>query len=246
MLLETDDLTKSFGGLVAVDGVNIAVKEGELRSVIGPNGAGKTTFFNLLTGVLRPTSGDIRFEGESVVGVEPNDRVKRGISRSFQLTNIFPELSIQKNVSVALQNKLGYGRNFWSNTDSLTDLHAQSLEILDRVDIDEDPQTTAAEMSHGEKRRLEVGIAIAQDPQLLLLDEPTAGMSKEETRELVEVIESLNDSCTIMLIEHDIDVVLELSDQITVLTEGSVIADGTPEEVTNDEDVNEAYIGGKV
>ena len=213
--------------------------------MIGPNGAGKTTFFNLLTGVLQPTSGDIVFDGDSVVGVPPHDRVKRGISRSFQLTNIFPELSIQKNVSVALQNKLGYGRNFWSRTDSLEDLQRRTMDILETVEIEENPTTKAEEMSHGEKRRLEVGIAIAQDPDLLLLDEPTAGMSKEETRELVDVIELLNEQCTILLIEHDIDLVMELSDRITVLTEGSIIAEGTPREVRNNQSVQDAYIGGK-
>lgn len=246
MLLETEGLTKKFGGLTAVDGVTISIEEGELRSVIGPNGAGKTTLFNLLTGVMSPSEGDIRFEGESIVGVDPHDRVERGISRSYQLTNIFPQLSIEKNITVALQNKHGYGRNFWSRVDSQSEVLDETAEILRRVNIEEDLSTPATEMSHGEKRRLEVGIAIAQDPKLLLLDEPTAGMSKEESRELVEVIESLSEQCTILLIEHDIEMVLDISDSITVLSEGTVISEGTPAEITQDEAVQDAYIGGRV
>lgn len=245
MLLETEGLTKQFGGLTAVEEATMTVEEGELRSVIGPNGAGKTTFFNLLTGLLEPSAGDVRFRGSSIVGLPPEARVRRGISRSFQITNIFPELSIRRNVRVALQNDLGYGRNFWSDVDSIPELEEGTRRVIDRVGIDADPDTKARTMSHGEKRRLEIGIAIAQDPELLLLDEPAAGMSNDETRELIALIRELNEEYTVLLIEHDIDLVMELSDVITVLTEGRVIAEGTPEEVEADVAVQEAYLGGR-
>lgn len=244
MLLRTENLTKRFGGLTAVDDVTLDVAQGELRSVIGPNGAGKTTFFNLITGLLQPTSGEVLLNQDSIVGLKPHERVGRGISRSFQITNIFPELSIRKNIRISLQNERGYGRNFWSRVDDIPELETETDRIIQRVGIESPPETEAASMSHGEKRRLEIGIAIAQDPDLLLLDEPAAGMSEEETREIVALIRDLNERYTILLIEHDIDLVMELSDQITVLSEGAIIADGTPAQVTANDRVQEAYLGG--
>jgi branched-chain amino acid transport system ATP-binding protein len=245
-MLETKHLTKEFGGLVAVDDVSMSVDDGELRAIIGPNGAGKTTLLNLLTGLLTPTKGEILLRGEPITDLDPETRVARGIGRSFQITNIFPELSVRKNIRIAVQREAGLGWNFWSNTDSMTDLNDRVDEIIEEVGITVDPDTTAAATSHGEKRLLELAIVIAQDPDVLLLDEPAAGMSAEETRELVELIRRLNESYTIVLIEHDIDLIMELSDRITVLVEGSIIAEGRPADVSADDRVQEAYLGGEI
>jgi branched-chain amino acid transport system ATP-binding protein len=245
-VLETRELTKEFGGLVAVDKINLTVNEGELRSVIGPNGAGKTTFFNLLTGLLSPTEGEILFQGDSITHVDPEDRVKIGIGRSFQVTNIFPGLSVRKNIRTAVQRDAGHGRNFWSNTDNLAELNDRVDEIIKDIGITVAPETKAEIMSHGEKRLLEIAIVTAQDPSLLLLDEPAAGMSAEETKEIIDLIQWLNKSYTIVLIEHDIDLVMKLSDRISILVEGSIVAEGTPEEVAANERVQEAYLGGEV
>ena len=246
MILTTENLTKRFGGLIAVEDVNLSIEEGELRSVIGPNGAGKTTLFNLLTGLLEPSVGEIHFKGETITHEKPEARVKRGIARSFQITNIFPELSIRRNIRISLQNSAGYGRNFWSKVDENEELEERVNEIIDYIGITARPETTASTMSHGEKRLLEIALVIAQDPSIILLDEPAAGMSAEETREVVDLIRSLNEDYTIMLIEHDIELVMELSDKITVLADGSVISEGHPEKVAADEGVQAAYLGGTV
>lgn len=245
-MLETKNLTKEFSGLIAVDNVNMSVEEGELRSLIGPNGAGKTTFFNLLTGLLSPTSGDIVYDGKPITNQNPEERVKQGIARSFQVTNIFPELTVKKNIRIAVQRDAGYMWNFWSKTDDIPELNERVEEIISEVGITVDPETTASTMSHGEKRLLEIAMVIAQDPEILLLDEPAAGMSAEESREIIDLIRSLNENYTILLIEHDIDLIMRLSDRISVLVEGSVIAEGTPEEVAADDRVQEAYLGGEV
>ncbi|WP_254538392.1 ABC transporter ATP-binding protein [Halomarina litorea] len=246
MLLTTKNLTKRFGGLVAVDDVTIEVQEGELRSVIGPNGAGKTTFFNLITGLLEPSEGEIMFNGDPITHEKPEARVKKGIARSFQVTNIFPGLSVKRNIRISLQNSAGYGRNFWSQVDGIESLDRRVDEIIDEIGITASPETVASTMSHGEKRLLEIALVVAQNPSIILLDEPAAGMSAEETREVVDLIRSLNEDYTIMLIEHDIDLIMELSDKITVLADGSVITEGKPDEVAANEDVQAAYLGGTV
>ncbi|THE63027.1 ABC transporter ATP-binding protein [Salinadaptatus halalkaliphilus] len=245
MLLETTDLTKRFDGLVAVDQVDLSVEKGEIQSIIGPNGAGKTTTFNLLTGMLSPSDGEIRFNGEDITDESSEKRVKRGISRSFQITNIFPELTVRKNIRIAVQEEYGYGWNFWTKTEDIPELEERTLEIIDYVGITADPDAEASTLSHGEKRLLELAIVVARDPELIMLDEPAAGMSEEETKEVVDLIHSLNEEYTILLIEHDIDLIMELSDTITVLANGAVIAQGTPEEVGSSDRVQEAYLGGE-
>lgn len=246
MLLETENLTKRFNGLVAVDGVNIAVEAGEIRALIGPNGAGKTTTFDLLTGLLEPSEGEIRLEGEPITNKSPEERVSMGISRSFQITNIFPELSVTKNIRIAVQQDQGYSWNFWSKVDEIDTLEERTAEIIDFVGINADPEAKAATLSHGEKRLLEIAIVVARDPSIVLLDEPAAGMSAEETREMIDLIRSLNEEYTILLIEHDIELIMELSDKITVLSNGKVISQGTPAEVSANERVQEAYLGGEI
>jgi branched-chain amino acid transport system ATP-binding protein len=247
-LLETRGLTKSFGGLVAVDGVDLTIEEGESISVIGPNGAGKSTFINLVTRMLDPTAGDIEFKGESIAGDEPHEVVQKGVSRSFQTASIFPELSVEENAQIAaLAAEHGSFRfNFLRHRNNYGEVEASAHEILDAVDLLGQRNVTAEDLPYGDKRRLELAIALASKPDLLLMDEPTAGMSPEETAATVRLIERVKEELglTILLVEHDMEVVFNVADRIVVLHRGAVIAEGTPEEVQGDPDVQEAYLGG--
>ncbi len=241
-LLWTEQLTRSFGSLMAVNGVNVTVRRGELRSIIGPNGAGKTTFFRLVSGEMAPSSGRVWFAGADITGL-PQHRVSRlGIAKSYQITNIFPHLSVMENVRVAVQ---GYGRafDFWSCADQLADCRERAFTILESVGLGRKADHLAAHLSHGEKRHLEIGIALASDPALLLLDEPTAGMSPEETDETVELIRELATGRTVVLVEHKMKLVMRISDRITVLHQGQVLAEGTPEEIRGNEAVRRTYLG---
>lgn len=246
MLLETENLTKQFGGLTAVSDVSLQIAPGDVQAILGPNGAGKTTLFNLLTGSLSPTSGVIRFNGEEVQDLSTEKRVRRGIGRSFQVTNIFPDLTVHKNVRIAVQNVRGEGRNFWSVADNLVEINEEASEILEYIGISEDHDKQASKLSHGEKRQLELGIAVALKPRILLLDEPAAGMSTDETTELITTIQNLSEDFTILLIEHDVDMVFELADKVTVLYEGEILSEGTPEDISQDTSVQDAYLGGEV
>jgi branched-chain amino acid transport system ATP-binding protein len=242
VLLRTEELTRSFGSLLAVNRVNVVVRRGELRSIIGPNGAGKTTFFRLVSGEMAPTSGRVLFDGEDITGL-PQHRVSRlGITKSYQITNIFPHLSVLENVRVAVQ---GYRRafDFWSRADRLAECRTRALEILESVGLQRKATHLAAHLSHGEKRHLEIGIALASAPTLLLLDEPTAGMSPEETEETVELIRELAKGRTVVLVEHKMKLVMRISDRITVLHQGQVLAEGTPEEIRANEAVRQTYLG---
>lgn len=247
-LLETDGLVKKFGGLVATDEVNLAVNEDERISIIGPNGAGKSTLINLITRRLDPTEGDIRFKGESIVGLEPHEVVQRGISKSFQTASIFPELTVRENAEIAaLASERGsFGFEFLRHRDSLTDVHRVAGETLESVGLASQADTVAQDLPYGDKRRLEIGIALASEPDLLLMDEPTAGMSPEETNATVELIEQVKKELglTFVLVEHDMEIVFSISDRIVVLNRGRVIAEGTPEEIQDHPDVQEAYLGG--
>ncbi|WP_435179482.1 ABC transporter ATP-binding protein [Halorussus sp. AFM4] len=247
-LLETTDLTKSFGGLTAVDRVNLDIEEGESVSVIGPNGAGKSTLINLITRMLDASSGDIRFKGDSIVAAEPHEVVQRGVSRSFQTASIFPDLTVEENAQIAaLAAEHGSFRfNFLRRRDSYGEVDDLARRMLDAVGLWSQRNVTAVDLPYGDKRRLEIGIALASEPDLLLMDEPTAGMSPEETANTVELIEEVKEELdlTIMLVEHDMEIVFNVSDRIVVLNRGSVIAEGTPEEVQGDPEVQEAYLGG--
>jgi branched-chain amino acid transport system ATP-binding protein len=247
-LLETSGLTKSFGGLVAVDDVDLEIERGESISVIGPNGAGKSTLINLVTRMLDATEGDISFEGESILHDEPHEVVQKGVSRSFQTASLFPELTVEENAQIAaLAAEHGSFRfNFLRHRDNYGAVERQARRTLDAVDLLGQRDVTAEDLPYGDKRRLELGIALASEPSLLLMDEPTAGMSPEETAATVELVEELKAELdlTVLLVEHDMEVVFNVADRIVVLHRGSVIAEGPPEEVQGDLAVQEAYLGG--
>jgi branched-chain amino acid transport system ATP-binding protein len=241
-LLRTEQLTRSYGSLLAVDRVSLSVHEGELRSIIGPNGAGKTTLFRLISGEVAPTGGRIWFRGRDVTGLAQHTVSRLGIAKSYQITNIFPHLSVLENVRVAAQ---GYGRsfNFWSRADALTDARDRATALLETMGLGRKGALLAAHLSHGEKRHLELAIALAADPVLLLLDEPTAGMSPEETDATMVLIRELAAGRTIVLVEHKMKLVMKISDRITVLHQGQVLADGTPEEIRANAVVQRTYLG---
>jgi len=244
-LLETRDLCRAFGALRAVANVSLAVEPGELRAIIGPNGAGKTTLFHLVSGLLAPTSGRVLFRGEDVTALAAPARCRRGVSRTFQITSIFPEFSVLENVRIAVQLKapgnfrlLG-GRTLLRTTERRAREELASLGLLDRAD------EPAATLPHGDQRVLEIAMAAAQSPELLLLDEPTQGLAPEDTAATVDVIRKIarQRGLTILLVEHDMDVVFGLADRISVLHFGQLIAEGTPREIRGNVDVQKAYLG---
>ncbi|MFW6448256.1 MAG: ABC transporter ATP-binding protein [Halobacteriota archaeon] len=248
MRLQTVGLTKSFGGVTAVDDVDFELPDGQLCALIGPNGAGKTTFFNLLTGVLPPTDGRIRFRhgGElvDITDAGADETARMGLHRSYQITNIFPNVSVLENVRVAVQAHRGRdGWRFWRNVRRFDDHYDEAEAILERVGLEAVADRTAANLSHGEKRNLEVGIALAGDPEVLLLDEPTSGVSSEDVDEVVQLIEDVAEDHTILLIEHNMEVVMDISDRVVVLHRGSLIADGAPQTIRDSEAVRRAYLG---
>ena len=239
-MIETRELRRTFGGVSALDGVSLSVAAGERRAIIGPNGAGKTTLFNILTGELEPTSGRVVVGGEDVTGREPHELARRGVARMYQRNELFEPLSAEDNVALALGAARGPYRPFTSPRPS--DLGA-ARELLARVGLEGRGGVPARVLSHGERRQLELAIALAQGPRVLLLDEPTAGMSPAETARIASLIASLERTLTIVIVEHDMDVVFRIADRITVLHEGRVLADGAPEAVRGDRTVNEVYLG---
>jgi branched-chain amino acid transport system ATP-binding protein len=247
-LLETQGLTKRFGGLTATDDVNLAVEEGEVVSVIGPNGAGKTTLINQITRLLDPSEGDIVFKGESIVEAEPHEVAQRGVSKSFQTASIFPDLTVEQNAEIAaLGAEHGSFRlNFFRHRNQYPGVSEGTRKTLEAVSLWQKRNTPASDLPYGDKRRLEIGIALASEPDLLLMDEPTAGMSPEETNATVSLVETVKEELglTLVLIEHDMEIVFGISDRIIVLNRGRVIAEGTPKEIQGDPDVQEAYLGG--
>lgn len=245
VIMETRDLTKNFGGLKAVDNVNFQLKDGELMSIIGPNGAGKTTFFNLLSGHLRPTHGDIFFRGRSVTKLAPYERCRLGIGRSFQLTNIFPDLTAFENIRVAAQvRKKTF--SFWKSWEKHQDVSNKANDILYRIGLYEKRNHVARMMAYGEQRYLEIGITLATDPTLVLLDEPTSGMSPEESRQVAGFIRELSEEVNIVLVEHDMEVVMTISDRVTCLENGSMIACDIPSEIRKNDKVQACYLREKV
>ena len=244
-LVRTELLTKSFGALTAVNAVTLEVQEGSLHSVIGPNGAGKTTFFNLLTGQHTPTSGRIVFDGRDIAGTPPHGIAHLGIARSFQRTSVFPTLSILDNVWLAAFARQKPWRGLaWRRADRYPELTQRALAVLGEVGLGEKAGQPAREISHGEQRQLELAIALAASPRLLLLDEPAAGLSPDETQKMVALVRKLKGRYTIILIEHKIDVVMTMSDRISVMHFGSVIAEGNPAEIQRNAEVRRAYLGG--
>jgi branched-chain amino acid transport system ATP-binding protein len=240
-ILRTELLSIRFGGLAALSQINFELTRGELRAIIGPNGAGKSTFFNCLTGVLRPTSGRIIFGGEDIGGSPPNLISQKGIARSYQITNILPNASVLENVRIAAQSRR-HGWNMVSHHSALADVNRKAENALNSVGLLAKAHETASNLSHGEQRNLEIGIALATEPQLLCLDEPTAGMSAVETAETKELIRRIRENLTILIVEHDMEVVMELADRITVLNYGAILAEGTPEEIQQNPKVLEVYL----
>jgi branched-chain amino acid transport system ATP-binding protein len=244
-LLETRDLSKSFGALTAVNGVNLRVAAGSLHSIIGPNGAGKTTLFNLLTGQFAPSAGHILFDGRDITATRAHRIAHLGLARSFQRTNVFPAFTLLDNVWVAAFACSPSWRGLlWKRTDRYADVSARARAALADVGLAEKAAHPAREISHGEQRQLELAIALAAAPRVLLLDEPAAGLSPEETRRMVALVQSLKGRYTIVLIEHKIDIIMSVSDRISVMHFGALIAEGTPAEIQRNPDVRRAYLGG--
>ena len=246
LIIETKDLTIRFGGHVAVDHVNLRVEPFVLKSIIGPNGAGKTTLFNLMTGQYRPNEGKVLFKGKDITHLSAVQRTHIGLGRSFQLTNIFPILTVLENVRVAIQSRKGIGLNFWRNYLHFSGLEDEAYSILKDVLLDKKWAAPASSLTHGEQRKLEIAILLALDPEVLFLDEPTAGMSQEEVPAILEILQRIKDGKdrTMLLVEHKMDMIMTLSDAIAVLQEGKLIADGDPEEIRKNKAVQEAYLGG--
>jgi branched-chain amino acid transport system ATP-binding protein len=247
-IIETRDLTIRFGGHVAVDHVSMTVKPFVLKSIIGPNGAGKTTLFNLMTGQYAPTKGKVLLKGQDITSLNIAERTRLGMGRSFQLTNIFPVLSVLENVRVAIQAREGVRLNFWRNYLHFQEFEDEAYEILKDVLLDEKWAEPAANLTHGEQRKLEIAILLSLKPEILFLDEPTAGMGQEEVPAILEILKKIKDSRdrTILLVEHKMDMIMSLSDAIAVLQDGRLIADGKPDDIYRSEAVQAAYLGGGV
>ncbi len=244
-LLRVENVTKTFGSLVAVSDVSMTVEPGELRAVIGPNGAGKTTFFNTISGFLTPTSGRILFNEEDITAMLPARRVWRGMARTFQITEVFPELSARENLRIAVEVASGYRVRFWQSKDADDVVKARVVELLGMGGLTDKADRLVGEMSHGDQRATEIMMSLALNPKLLLLDEPTAGMGDQETYDITQLIRQLHrdQKLTIVLIEHDMRVVFHLADRIMVLAEGKMLAQGTPKEIAASEVVQAAYLG---
>jgi branched-chain amino acid transport system ATP-binding protein len=240
-ILRTEGLTVRFGGLTALNQVSLTVARGEIRAVIGPNGAGKSTLFNCLTGVLRPTAGRIVLDGEDVTGLPPHATSHRGIARSYQITNILPGATVLENVRIAAQSRR-HAWSLWRHHLAYADLVERSRRVLAAIGLAGKEEELAANLSHGEQRNLEIGIALATEPRLLCLDEPTAGMSAAETRATMELVRRIAPDYTILIVEHDMEVVMGLARTITVLHYGEVLAEGTPAEIQANARVQEVYL----
>ncbi|MFJ7972361.1 ABC transporter ATP-binding protein [Psychrobacillus sp. NPDC096389] len=245
-ILKTENLTIKFGGQTAVDHVNFVMPEKHFKSIIGPNGAGKTTFFNLISGELKPTEGDVFFRGESMANYSSVIRTRKGLGRSFQITNVFPNLTVIENVRLAVQSKEKIRYQLFRHFTAYKDLHIQAERLLEMVLLSSKANAFANQLSHGEKRKLEIAMLLALDTEVLLLDEPTAGMSLEEVPAILDVIKQIKQAGdkTILLIEHKMDMIMDLSDSIMVLFNGRLVADGTPTEIMENETVQSAYLGG--
>jgi branched-chain amino acid transport system ATP-binding protein len=240
-ILRTEGLTVRFGGLAALTNVTVGVRRGEIRAIIGPNGAGKSTFFNCLTGVIRPTSGRIVFDGEDITGLPPDRISRKALARSYQITNIMPGATVLENVRIAAQSR----RHSWSllrHHGAYADVLERARAVLASVGLGDKEEELASNLSHGEQRNLEIGIALATEPKLLCLDEPTAGMSVAETLATVELVRRIAADLTILIVEHDMEVVMGLASTITVLHYGEVLAEGTPGEIQANPRVQEVYL----
>jgi len=243
LILETHGLTKQFAGFYAVRDVNLQVRKGTIHALIGPNGAGKTTCFNLLTKLLQPTGGQILYKGKDITATAPADVARLGLVRSFQISAVFPHLTAQENVRVALQRRHGSSFDFWRSKSVLDKYNQRAAELLEDVGLTEFANTPAVEMAYGRKRALEIATTLALDPEMMLLDEPMAGMGHEDIDKVAALIKRISAKYTILMVEHNLSVVSNLSDTITVLTRGKILAEGSYADLTKDERVKEAYLG---
>ncbi len=243
VLLQVQGLVKRFGGLVATDQAQLAVRTGEIHALIGPNGAGKTTLIQQLSGALVPDAGRIIFDGADITPLSMHARVHRGLARSYQITSIFQRLPVLDNLALALQARQGSSLRFWHAARAEAQRYAQAAAVAERVGLGEQLQLPAGALSHGQQRQLEVGIALATGAKLLLLDEPMAGMGAEESERMVALLHSLRGECTLLLVEHDMDAVFRLADTISVLVAGRVIASGAPDAIRANIEVRRAYLG---
>ncbi len=245
-ILETINLRREFGALVAVDDVNIKVRKNSLHAIIGPNGAGKTTFFNLLSGNIEPTSGQVIFKGVDITHQPAHRTIHFGIGRSFQITNIFPNLTVFENIRLACQALGSDNFKFFRDAAAFEQYETRTWDVIQRVGLDDKAATLARTLPHGDKRKLELGIILAPDPEVLLLDEPTAGMAAEQVPDMIALIQGIQQAGnkTVMLVEHNMNVVMSVSGVITVMHQGQVLAEGTPAEISADKAVQTAYLGG--
>jgi len=245
IILEAKNLRKAFGGLVAVDNVSVQIKERSMHAIIGPNGAGKTTLFNLLSGVMPPSQGMVFYKGNNITNFPPHRRAHLGIGRSFQITNIFPSLSVLENIRLAAQAIGKDNFKLLNLADAYTGYIERAEQVIEQVKLQGREKVLALNLPHGEKRKLELGIMLASDPELLLFDEPTAGMSSEQVPELIKIINQVvrEGNRTAILVEHRMDMVMQISDTITVMSQGAVLTEGTPREIATNEQVQRAYLG---
>jgi branched-chain amino acid transport system ATP-binding protein len=243
MLLEVERLTKRFGGVIAADAISLALPAGELHAIIGPNGAGKSTLIGQLSGEIGADSGRIRFDGRDITSLPVYRRSQLGLARSFQVTTLFPDFTALDNVALSVQAHSGHSFRFWRNARTELELRDPAQAALERVGLSERGTTLVADLSHGERRQLEIAMALAANPRMLLLDEPMAGMGLEESSRLLELLRALKSTVTVLLIEHDIDAVFALADRISVLVYGRIIASGDPAAIRSDAAVREAYLG---
>ncbi|MFG1819501.1 ABC transporter ATP-binding protein [Kribbella sp. NPDC049174] len=244
-VIETTGLSKSFRGFTAVDQVDLTVSEGDVHALVGPNGAGKTTLFNLLTGFLKPSAGQIRLDGRDITGSSPERIARLGVARSFQITNLFEQLTLQQHVELALMGTTKLGHRFWVSDRVLARFADRAGELLDEVGLARQRDVPAGTLAYGQKRALELALALALDPAVLLLDEPTAGMGMEDVERTVELVKRIRANRTVVLVEHNMSVVAGLADRVTVLQFGRILTEGTYDEVRNDPRVIEAYLGGE-
>ncbi|NLB71283.1 MAG: ABC transporter ATP-binding protein [Chloroflexi bacterium] len=245
-IIETQNLSKHFGGLAAVDDVSIKIETGTLHAIIGPNGAGKTTFFNLLSGNLKPTTGKVFYKGQDITGKPIYRMIHMGIGRSFQITNIFPNLTVHENIRLASQAMEDKNFRFLMDTTKMQTVEERTAIVIEKVGLSRQADIPARVLPHGDQRKLELGIILAPDPELLLLDEPTAGMATDQVPELITLIQEVqqSDDKTVILVEHNMNVVMKVSDRITVMHQGKILAEGTPAEIAANHEVQTAYLGG--
>ena len=245
VILSTEGLAKNFGGLRAVDSVSLGFEEGKLTSIIGPNGAGKTTFFNLLTGLIKPDEGKIIFKGEDITRLPIHQITRKGISRSFQIINLFNELTLFENVWLGVQAQQRHGSELFADSEKFSSIREETLRTIQEIGLSGKEDTPVKLLSYGDRRILEITISLTTKPSLLLLDEPTSGLMSEDRKRISEFMKKISSQLTLVVVEHDMDVVMSISDHIVVLHQGGVLAQGAPNEIRGNERVQEAYLGGQ-